>query len=80
MNFLFFSIAWLTVGYFFTLWFVNSFLDNRSFVDQNHEVSPLMLIMLTITGPLMGSTMLLFIGIDVMLHKTGPFINKMYGG
>lgn len=73
-------LVWLLLGYSFTYWFVNSFLDNRKFDDQNEEVGPGMLLMLTLCGPAMAGVMLVFLIVGTLLENTGPFIKKMYGG
>lgn len=67
-------IVWLVFGWFFTVWFVNYFLDDHRFVDCDEEVGAGTLIMLNLVGPLMA----VVIALGYTIHFMGQLrINKL---
>lgn len=73
------AIVWLFLGYCFTYWFVNYFLDNRRWDDTGNEVGPFGLLMLTLAGPVMAVVMLVFAGVDYITANFGEGIKRFYG-
>ena len=71
-------IAWLCVGWLFTIWFVHRFLDDRRWADTGKEVGPGTMLLLNLFGPAMLVIMLVFWMLDFLLNSTGDIIRRIY--
>lgn len=70
--------AWLVIGWLFTIWYVNWFLDNRRFAD-GQEIGPGTMLMLNFVGPAMLAVMIVMVTIAVVIDNGGDVIRKFYG-
>lgn len=71
-------ILWVGVGWLFTIWFVNHFLDDRKFADAHEEVGPGMMLLLNLVGPAMLVVMLVFWLCDFVAGNCGNIIRRFY--
>ena len=72
-------LLWLAGGYAFTFWFVNYFLDNRRFADTGQEPGPVMLVGMTIVGPLMAAIMALLLVVEFVVDNFSEGFKRFYG-
>lgn len=82
MTSIIFWVVWLTFGYFWTRWFVNSFLDNGRWGDTGERPGIFALAMMTFFGGAMALIMLALLAherYDQRDRRNPNIIQRLYG-